>query len=262
MPPYDVTTYDPSALFDAVDLTGVIANALLGGAVARARRFDIVGFVILGICSGLGGGVLRDLLLDMGFPVALTHPAYLPAAVAASTAAYLLDVGGRWSGRLLAIADVLALGCWAATGTLKSYAVGLGWLPCLLIGVLTAVGGGIVRDVLVARVPAVFGGNPLYATVALVGSAEMLVCAHLGQPVLGMALSIGTCGLLGVVARWRKWTLPGAVQWRLPPSVASNALRYAVPRRRVTSQAPGRSRGAPTHDVRSSPTGPAEKETP
>lgn len=260
--PYDVPSYDPSALFNAVDLTGVVANALLGGAVARARRFDIVGFVILGICSGLGGGVLRDLLLGTGFPVALTHPAYLPAAVTASTAAYLLDVGGRWSGRLLALADVLALGCWAATGTLKSYGVGLGWLPCLLIGVLTAVGGGVIRDVLVARVPAVFGGNPLYATVALVGSAEMLVCAHLGQPVLGMALSIGTCGLLGVVARWRRWTLPGAVALRLPPSVASSARRYAVPRRRPAPETSGRPRRAPTHDVRSSPPGPTEQETP
>lgn len=257
-----MAAYDPSKLFNAVDITGVVANALLGGAVARARRFDIVGFIVLGICSGLGGGILRDLLLGMGFPVALTHPAYLPAAVTASAAAYLLDLRGRWSRRLLGVADVLALGCWAATGTLKAYGVGLAWLPCLLIGVLTAVGGGIIRDVLVARAPVVFGGSPLYASVAVVGSAEMLICAQLRQPVLGMGLSIASCGLLGVVARWRRWTLPGATQWELRlPAVPVLPLRSAARRRaRQSRKTPPREGSA--RDVRSRDTRPPREETP
>jgi len=254
-----VTGYDPSELFNAVDLTGVVANALLGGAVARAHRFDIVGFVVLGICSGLGGGVLRDVLLGTGFPVALTHPAYLPAAVAASTAAYLLDLRGRRSRQVLTVADLLALGCWSATGTLKATSMGLAWLPSLLVGVLTAIGGGIIRDVLVARVPGVFGGNPLYATVALVGSAEMLVCAQAGQPILGMGLAIGSCGLLGLMARWRGWTLPGAAQWSLRRSLVPLGglpLRYAATLRR-----PGPRRAAAAHDIPSSPS-PPDREDP
>lgn len=209
--------YDPSELFNLVDITGVVANALLGGAVARAHRFDLVGFIIIGMCSGLGGGVMRDLLLGVGYPVALTHSAYLPAVIIASFAAYLLVLGGTWSRRLLMVADFLALGCWAATGTLKAYSMGLAWLPALLMGVLTATGGGIIRDVLVARVPAVFGGGPLYATVAVVGSVEMLVCAQQSRPELGMGLSIATCALLGLLARWRGWTLPSAAQWTLRP---------------------------------------------
>ncbi|MBW3087077.1 hypothetical protein KEM60_03307 [Austwickia sp. TVS 96-490-7B] len=213
-------------IFDAVDVTGVVANALLGGAVARARRFDIVGFTVLGVCSGLGGGVIRDVLLASGLPVALTNPAYLPAAILASIAAYLLAVG-RWTTRLLMVADVLALGCWAATGTHKALGVGLAWLPAVLVGVLTAVGGGIIRDVLVARAPVVFGGNTLYASVALVGSAEMLLMDQLGRPVVGMAISIMTCAALGLVARWRGWTLPGAAQWNLRlPAVPSLSVRY------------------------------------
>lgn len=253
-----VQEFDPSELFNAVDLTGVVTNALLGGAVARAHRFDIVGFVVLGICSGVGGGILRDLLLGMGFPVALTHPAYLPAAVLASTAAYLLDLRGRWTQHLLATADVLALGCWAATGTLKAYSVGLSWLPCLLMGVLTAIGGGIVRDVLVARPPVVFGGNPLYATVALCGSVEMLILASFNQPAAGMGLSILTCGAVGVAARWRGWVLPGAAQWNLrqvlvPPVSERYAAILSLPVWR-RSRVRGADQSSPFHvEVRKDP---------
>lgn len=253
-----VQEFDPSELFNAVDLTGVVANALLGGAVARAHRFDIVGFVILGSCSGLGGGVMRDLLLGMGFPVALTHPAYLPAAVLASAVAYLLDLRGRWTRRLLLAADVLALGCWAATGTLKAMSVGLAWLPCLLVGVLTAVGGGIIRDVLVARVPGVFGGNPLYATVALIGSVEMLALANLNQPVLGMGLSILTCGLLGLAARWRGWSLPGAAQWSLRQVLVPTIPYVATWARPTWRRDPRPSSAPPAPDVPPPTTAPKE----
>ncbi|GAB79437.1 Uncharacterized membrane protein YeiH [Austwickia chelonae] len=226
--------FDPNTLFSTVDIVGVIANALLGGAVARARHFDVVGFIVLGVCSGLGGGIIRDLLLGVGLPVALTHSAYLPAAITSSVVAYLLH-WGRWTNRLLVVADFLAVGCWAATGTHKALSVGVDWLPSVVVGVLTAVGGGMVRDVLVARAPVVFGGNPLYASVALVGSVEMLVLDRWHRPVLGMALSIGTCAALGSLARWRRWVLPGAAQWNLRLPVFSDSGRYVAVLRRPSS---------------------------
>ncbi|NHN57326.1 trimeric intracellular cation channel family protein [Calidifontibacter sp. DB0510] len=222
-----MSSIDPSAFFNVVDVTGVVANGLLGGAVARAYRFDAVGFAMLGIVSGLGGGVIRDVLLGNGFPVALTNPAYLSGALIASAAAYLLVLGGKWTGRLLILADLLAVGCWAATGTVKSLAVGLGPLACVLIGVLTAIGGGILRDVLVAKIPAVFGDGPLYATIALIGAIEMFVLARFDLPNWGMTASIVTCAGLGLLARRRGWRLPGAAQWevRLPARYAGTLRR-------------------------------------
>lgn len=213
-----VGNLDPSVAFDAVDLLGVLTNGVLGGAVARQLRLDPVGFVILAIASGLGGGLLRDTLLQVGFPVALTNPAYLGTAIAGAAIAFFLQLQGRWTNRVLIVADALAMGCWAATGTAKALDVGLTWLPAVLIGVITAVGGGMIRDIAVGRVPMIFGGNTLYATGAVIGSAEMAVLHGLGLPSWGMAAAILTAAAVTVVARRRGWRLPGAGEWnvRLP----------------------------------------------
>lgn len=200
---------DPRAVFDVVDLLGVITNGILGGVVARHLKMDLVGFVILAIVSGLGGGMLRDTLLQQGFPVALTNPAYLTTALAGAVIAYLLPLEQRWTQRGLFFADTLSVGCWAATGTIKGMAAGLGWMPSILLGVVTAVGGGMIRDIAVGRVPAIFGGNTLYATSALIASAEMLVLAELGQPNIGMGGAIALSAIISLAARRFGWRLPG-----------------------------------------------------
>ncbi|WP_232548440.1 trimeric intracellular cation channel family protein [Propioniciclava soli] len=200
--------WDPGDVFRFVDVLGVVANGLLGGAVARSRRFDLFGFATLAIISALGGGMLRDVLLDAGQPVALTDPAYLSGALVAAALAYVLHLDGPVSRRLLVVADLLALGCWSATGTLKATGTGLGVVPSVLLGVITAVGGGMVRDVVVGQTPRVFGGNTLYATLAIGGSAVAFGAAGLGQPDLGMGASIGLCLLLGLAARRLGWMLP------------------------------------------------------
>lgn len=209
---------DPGVVFDAVDLMGVLANGVLGGAVARQLKFDLVGFTVLAVVSGLGGGMLRDILLQAGPPVALTNSAYLATAIAGAVIAFFLHLQGTWTNRVLIVADALSLGCWAATGTAKALAAGLPWLPAVMLGVITAVGGGMIRDIAVGRVPMVFGGNTLYATGALIGSIEMAVLFRLGLPSWGMAAAILTAATLTVVARRRGWRLPAADEWsvRLP----------------------------------------------
>ncbi|MCC3289901.1 MULTISPECIES: trimeric intracellular cation channel family protein [unclassified Arthrobacter] len=201
--------FDPRAVFDAVDLAGVLANGVLGGAVARQLRMDPVGFLVLALTSALGGGVLRDTLLQAGPPVALTNPAYLFTAIAGAVIAYAIELKGKWANRFLIVIDAFALGCWAATGTAKALGLGLEWLPAILIGVVTAVGGGMIRDIVVGRVPAIFGGNTLYATGALVAAVEMAILYDLGLQNVGMGVAIGTCAVLCTVARRRGWRLPG-----------------------------------------------------
>ncbi|MCC9173725.1 trimeric intracellular cation channel family protein [Arthrobacter sp. zg-Y179] len=201
--------FDPRAVFDVVDLAGVLANGVLGGAVARQLRMDPVGFLVLALTSALGGGVLRDTLLQAGPPVALTNPAYLFTAIAGAVIAYAIELKGKWANRFLIVIDAFALGCWAATGTAKALGLGLDWLPAILIGVVTAVGGGMIRDIVVGRVPAIFGGNTLYATGALVAAVEMAILYDLGLQNVGMGVAIGTCAVLCTVARRRGWRLPG-----------------------------------------------------
>lgn len=209
--------FDPQTWFRLIDVAAIVTNGLLGGAVARAHRLDIVGFIIFSVVTAMGGGIIRDVLLNNGLPVALTDSYYWVAALFSAALAYLMDFGSRWADRTLLVADFLGMGCWTATGTIKALSLGLHWLPAIALGVVTAVGGGALRDIMVNRVPAILGGSPLYATVAFVGAAEVALCVTLwNQQVLGMALSIVSCLVMGLLARWRKWQLPEPVQLKVP----------------------------------------------
>jgi uncharacterized membrane protein YeiH len=197
-----------------IDLIGVFANAVLGGVMARAERLDPVGFGVLAILSGLGGGLIRDTLLQRGTPVALVDISYVLTALAAAALAFVLHVEGRLWDRVFPFVDALAIGCWAAVGAQKTLALGFGWLPAVLLGTITAVGGGMVRDVVLRRIPAVFGGTTLYATSALVASGVMVLLYRLGHPTAGLVVTTLTGAGLTLLARWRGWQLPEAYVWR------------------------------------------------
>ncbi|MFE7422051.1 trimeric intracellular cation channel family protein [Rhodococcus sp. NPDC057529] len=212
-------------LFRALDLTGVFANALLGGAVARSLRFDPVGFAALAIVSGLGGGIIRDTLLQRGTPVALTDYAYLTTALIGSAVAFVVRFEGRGWDRVFPFVDAVALGCWAAAGAQKTLTVGLGWLPAVLLGTVTAVGGGAVRDIAVGRIPKVFGGNTLYATCALIASGTLVLVQYSGYPQAGLVAATAVGALLCLLARRRGWMLPEQITWRRPGRVRHRRRR-------------------------------------
>jgi uncharacterized membrane protein YeiH len=200
-------------LFRALDLTGVFANALLGGVIARREKLDPVGFAVLAVLSGLGGGLIRDTLLQRGTPIALTDYAYLLTAVAGAALTFLLRVEGPLWDRVWPVIDALALGCWAAAGAQKTLDLGLGWLPALLLGTITAVGGGAVRDIVLRRVPAVLGGNTLYATCAVAASGVLVILYDNGYPTTGSLAALAVGAGLCLLARWRGWILPSADAW-------------------------------------------------
>lgn len=210
-----VTIFTATNVYRFVDVLGVVANGLLGGIVARRMRFDIVGYIALAMFSGLGGGILRDLMLTTR-PVMLIDPAYLGGAVAAAVVSFVITLHGKWLQRLLVFADSLSMGCWAATGVVKGLAFGLAPGPAILMGVITAVGGGMIRDVFTGRVPAIFGGNTLYASPAVLGALEAWFFAHIQMPDLGMGVAIVTCSVFGLLARRYQWRLPEAREWTLP----------------------------------------------
>ncbi len=202
-----------------VDLAGVLANAILGGVAARTARMDIVGFIVLAIMSGLGGGMIRDTLLQAGTPVALTDPAYLIFAIVGGVIAFFVTFNGRWARRVLLLLDALAVGCWSAVGAQKALEAGLGWMPAIMLGIITAVGGGMVRDVMVLKVPTIFGGNTLYATSAVLASTEMVVFSKLGLVAVGTAVAIMSGAGLSLLAKRYGWSLPTGYALRIPKPI-------------------------------------------
>jgi uncharacterized membrane protein YeiH len=200
-----------------LDLLGVFANGLLGGAVARSKDLDMFGFAAVGLCSGLGGGIIRDVLLGHGPPAALTNPAYIPTALAGACVAFVVQVEHRTWDRAFIGVDAVALSMWATAGALKALGDGLGWLPAVLLGTITAIGGAITRDLLLQRVPAVFTQGTLYATVAIVVAAVQVLFAK--APGLssgtGTTVAIVVGVTLRLVAYWRGWQLPRGLEWKI-----------------------------------------------
>ena len=203
-----LTELDVAEAFRVVDLAGVLCNGMIGALIARQRRFDLVGLMVLGILSGLAGGVLRDVLINIGQPVAITDPSYLVTAIVGVLIAVVFRIEGRRWRWPLTVIDALAVGCWAATGTIKAQAAGLDWLPSLLLGVLTAVGGGMLRDIAIGQVPSVLGGNTLYATATAAASATILIIPAAARDTWGMAAGIAIGGGLTLLARRLGWSLP------------------------------------------------------
>lgn len=201
---------DISVFNRILDLSGAGMAALLGGILARAMRLDPVGFTTIAIVSGLGGGVVRDTLMQKGTPVAFTDSAFLIAAVIGAALAFFLPIGGRLWDRIYPWLDALVLGCWAAAGADRALSYGFDWLPALLLGAVTGVGGGVIRDVLLRRMPGVFRGGTLYGTSALASAGTMIALSSMGLPniALGAATVVGAG--LTLLARERGWSLPTA----------------------------------------------------
>jgi len=215
-------------LLRALDLMGVVVMGITGGSIARGLRFDPVGFAAIGIVSGLGGGILRDVILDQGVPAAFDGPWYLVCALAGAGFSFLVAADGTAWRRLMVGLDATALGLWAATGTLKSLAAGLDVLAAILLGIVSAVGGGAIRDLLVGRIPVIFGGGPLYATSALVTAtgAVLVQALHLPGALVLVAVVLGTS--LAILSQWRSWGLPSHQDWQV--TLSASQMRTMVRR--------------------------------
>lgn len=221
-------------LLRVLDLVGVFIMGVAAGAIAARLNFDVVGFAIIGITAGLGGGIVRDLILDFGVPAAFSSPWYLTCALAGSALSFLINAEGQWWRRLVTVLDIMAMGLWAATGTAKSLGYGLDALPAVLLGVASAVGGGVLRDVLVGRIPAIFGGGPLYATGSLLTAVLTWLVFALGLPAPTVLIAVAVGALLAGVAAWRRWSLPAHNEWQVTMSAAQ--LKRLVRRTRTAER--------------------------
>lgn len=167
-------------LFSLIDFLGVFVGAL-GGVLAAVRdtryKYDLVGVTGLALASALGGGIIRDIILQQGPPLAFADARYLITALAGAIAGMVFASRiGKSTERMIVVIDAAALGLFAVAGSTRAINAHLTRLPALLLGIVTAVGGGSFRDVLSGRTPKVFERGELYAIAAACGSAAFLGC--------------------------------------------------------------------------------------
>lgn len=186
----------PTLLF-ALDLTGTFVFGLNGALTAlRVTRLDVVGVVTLGMMTALGGGVLRDVLIGALPPATFLDWRYFALAASGALIAFALN---RWLGRVemsITVLDAIGLSVFAVIGTTKALAFGLGVAPAALLGVITAVGGGTIRDTLAGQVPTVLRSE-LYALPALV--AALLTVASIRLDVYNLATALGAAAVCFVI---------------------------------------------------------------
>lgn len=160
----------------ALDLVGVFAFALSGGLVAVKKRLDLFGVLVLAGAAALGGGVMRDILIGALPPVGISDWRLLTSALVAGLVTFLYHPGVERISRFVRVLDAAGLAVFAIGGSLKALGAGMDPLTSVFVGGITAVGGGIVRDVLAGQVPEVLR-REMYALPALLGSV-LVVTAH------------------------------------------------------------------------------------
>jgi uncharacterized membrane protein YeiH len=204
----------------AFEITATFAAALAGALVGVKLRFDLVGVLTLAVISGLGGGIIRDVLLNTDV-YALQNPRLLAAALGAALVVFFFfSVADRlqWS---LFLIDAISLGIFAAIGSDKALLAGLAIIPALLLGTITAIGGGLLRDVLTNDVPQVLRPGGFYASVAVAGCITYVGLVSWLNVVKPLALLVTVVLVVGLrlITYWLGWQTPTATD--LTPLVAS-----------------------------------------
>lgn len=191
-----------------LDLIGTFVFGISGAVLAVRRRLDVVGIAVLAVAAGLAGGMLRDVSLGATPPTALHDPRYLFAALAAAGVAFFAHRLIERLSKPVMLLDALGLGLFAVAGCRKALAFDLDPVPAILLGAVTAVGGGAIRDLLVAEVPRVLRGE-IYALAALTGAGVVVAGAAFDLPETGTAIAgVAAAFALRVISVWRGWRAP------------------------------------------------------
>jgi uncharacterized membrane protein YeiH len=186
-----MTTGAPVLL--GLDLLGTFAFALNGALTAlRVARLDIVGVVTLGMITALGGGIIRDVMLGSLPPATFSDWRYLAVAAVGGLIAFTFGRHLERLNRLINVLDAAGLSLFAVTGASKALGLGLGPAQAVLLGAITGVGGGTLRDVLVRQIPSVLSSG-LYAIPALIGATAIVVVTELG--LYGLTTAVGAAAL-------------------------------------------------------------------
>lgn len=197
----------PDALV-ALDLVGIFVFAITGALVGVRKQLDVFGVQVLAVVTGLGGGFIRDVLIGAVPPATLEDWRYLVVPIVAGLLTFYLHPGLERVERLVNIFDAAGLGLFCVTGAQKALDYGLGLLPAAMLGMITGIGGSVIRDLLSGRVPVVLR-RELYATPAFLGA--LLVATGDRAGIEGPWVAFGAaalCFVIRMLAVRRGWNAP------------------------------------------------------
>lgn len=169
-------------LLYALDLIGVAVFAVSGALAAGRKRLDLLGVIVIATVTAIGGGTTRDLLLDRHPVFWVTDPSYLLVITAAALMTVVYARRRRPPDKALAVADAVGLGFFVVSGAGIAWQLELPAISVAIMGVLTGVAGGVIRDVLTVEIPMILQRGELYATAAILGVAAFIGLAAVGVP--------------------------------------------------------------------------------
>jgi uncharacterized membrane protein YeiH len=206
-------------LFLLLDLVGTFVFAVSGAVAAKQRNLDLFGVIAIAFVVACGGGIVRDVCIGAVPPAGLSNWRYLAASIVAALITIAAYPKVRRLRHPVLFFDAIGLGLFAVSGAQKALAYGHNSEVAILLGVVTAVGGGTLRDVLLTRVPVVLQ-REIYASAALLGAAMQVVCEQLGlsQPWTPWAATFVCVGLRLMSLRFH---------WHLPTFANRNAEKTA-----------------------------------
>lgn len=207
----------PAPLLLLFEIVGTVAFAISGAMTGIKKKMDIFGVAILGLTTAVGGGALRDIILGNTPPVMFRNPVYAVIAIVTSVILFLptvqrliLRIHGLYDSLML-LMDSVGLGIFTVVGIRTAYAnlADPGWFLLLFVGVVTGVGGGVLRDVMAGDMPYVFVKH-FYACASLLGAVVCILLWNLAGQTIAMAAGAAAVVALRYLAVKYRWSLPKA----------------------------------------------------
>jgi len=201
--------HDAGKALLAADLAGTFLFGIEGAAAAIRGNLDLLGMMVLAFSTALAGGVVRDLLIGAVPPESIKNWRYAATAFTAAMLTFLFyRMLQAFPATLLMVLDAGGLALFAVAGTEKALEYNIHPFMAALLGTITGVGGGTIRDIFLAHVPRVLQSD-IYATAALAGAVVLIVTRRIGaSPMAAAFAGGGCCFVLRVVAATRHWNLP------------------------------------------------------
>ncbi|MEU2620064.1 trimeric intracellular cation channel family protein [Streptomyces sp. NPDC007157] len=195
-----------------LDVIGIFVFAISGALLAVRKNFDVFGIAVLAEVTALGGGIFRDVIIGAVPPAAFTDLGYFITPLLTALVVFFLHPHVERIQSSVLVFDAAGLGLFCVTGTTKAYSYGLNLTASVALGLATAVGGGVLRDVLANEVPSLLRWDrDLYAVPAIVGATMVALCIHYDALTpFTSALAVVTAFVLRLLAMRFHWRAPRA----------------------------------------------------
>lgn len=201
-----------------LNFLGIAVFAASGAVVGVRKGFDLFGIAVMAVLTGVGGGILRDLLLDISPPNSIQHWPNITVALVAAMAATLFARLVIRLNQLVLVLDAIGMGFFATSGAAIAVDHGASWFAATLLGMLSAIAGGIIRDVLARDVPMIMGPDDLYAIPAMLGAVAYVVIDFFGPQWVGIVVGSVLATALRLASMVFHWHLPTGPQELITPS--------------------------------------------